>query len=192
MIQFELDHTLDQHQHWIANNRLGSRADFTGRNLKQLDAAERDFTGAIFDGANVFDCDFKGANLTDIVANGAHFMETDFTDANLRNAHLPKVKFSLCTFHNTDLWDVSGDGVHIISLQLGGKNVCYTSEILQINCMQYDIKDIWWMPEDDLASTVKGHSEVEVAEMMQWWEIWQYQIYQIVNKQPAKPVNSPK
>jgi hypothetical protein len=196
MIQFELDNALDYHRHWLRDNRFGSRADFTGRTLKNLKASHCDLTGAIFNDANVISCDFSNANLTDISGTRVHFMDTDFTNANLRNAHLPRARYTQSTFKDTDLWEVSGDGVYIISLQLGQISICYTSEVLQINCLQFDLDKIWEMLDDELREEVTrrtcGEREEWVNKMMDWWARWDDQIYQIINKFPAKPVNSPK
>ncbi len=192
MIQFELDHMLDSHRHWLRDSRFGARADFTGRTLKNLNITHKDLTGAILKDANIYNCDFSNSNLTELMARRVHFMDSDFTNVTFKNAYLQQAYYTLNKFSNTDLWNVSGDGVYIISLQLGGSNVCYTSEILQINCMQYDIKGIWWMTDDEILAKVAGHSGEEYAEMKAWWTKWKYQIYQIVNLNPAKPVNSPK
>ena len=88
MIQFELDHALDTHQHWLRDRRFGRRADFTGRKLEDLNIKYKDLSGAVLDGANLHRCDISNSNLTDVTANSAHFDSVDFTDTNLKNAHL--------------------------------------------------------------------------------------------------------
>jgi len=192
MIQFELDNMIDFHRHWLRDKRFGARADFTDRTLKNLNITYKDLTGAIFKDSKIHSCDFSNANLTDVIASQAYFHDVNFTNATFKNAYLRKAKFTLSTFSNTDLWNVSGDGVYIISLQLGRKNVCYTSEILQVNCKQLDIKKIWRMSDDEVINKTWEYSEDELKEMAQWWVKWRCHIYQIVNLNPAEPVNSPK
>jgi hypothetical protein len=160
--------------------------------LVDLNAKGRDLTGAIFTNTNILKCDFTCTILADIHAPRAHFHKTDLTGVSFKNAYLLDAMFTQAIFKKTDLWNVTGDGVHIISLQLGGFNVCYTSDILQVNCMQFDIQKIWWMTEEEVFEWVNGHEEQEMDIMTKWWAKWKYQIYQIVNLNPAKPVNSPK
>ena len=192
MIQFELDHALDSHRHWLRDKRFGARADFSDLTLENLDITYKDLSGAIFNNACIFSCNLSNSNFTNIMATRVHFMDCDFTNANFKNAHLQQARYALNKFSNTDLWNVSGDGVYIISLQLGGSYVCYTSELLQINCLQFDIEKIWWMSEDDIFANVGEHSDEELVNMRAWWTKWRQQIYHIVNFNPAKPVNSPK
>ena len=192
MIQLELDHAVDFHRHWLRDKRFGARADFTDRTLENLNITYKDLSGAIFNNACIFSCNLSNSNLTDILATGVHFMDCNFTNTVFKNAHLQQAYYTLNKFSNTDLWNVSGDGVYIISLQLGGSYVCYTSELLQINCQQFDLEKIWWMTEDQILADVNDHTDEEYAEMRAWWAKWKYQIYQIVNLNPAKPVNSPK
>ena len=103
---------------------------------------------------------------------------------------MPRAEFTETIFKWTDLWNVSGDGIYIISLQLGGANVVYTSEILQINCLKFDIKAIWWMSDEEVFYWIMEHTDEEKEEMKKWWYKWREQIHQIVTKCPAKPVNN--
>ena len=192
MIQRELDLVITQHRRWLRDKRFGSRADFTGSTMKNLDISNKYLSGAIFDDTGLFSCDFSNSDLSNIAATGVHFFECNFTNVSLRNARLQQARYTLSTFSNTDLWDVSGDGVYIIYLQLGGYNVCYPSEVLQINCLQFDIKKVWWMSDDDVLARVETYKDFEMVKMAEWWTQWKYQIYQIVNSCPAKPINSPK
>ena len=170
MIQFEIDYILDFHQHWLRDSRFSRRADLTGRILENLNIKYKDLSGAILDGARFHHCNLSNSNFSDIVANGVHFDVVDFTDSTLRNAHLDKAYFTDCTFSNTDLWDVRGDGVFIISLQLGGKNICYTSDILQINCKQYDLEKVWWMTDEEMLHSLRGEDYDNTrAGDMEWW-----------------------
>lgn len=189
MIQFELDYIRDFHQHWLRDKRFGCRADFTGSKLENLNMSYCDFTGAIFDDTRIFSCDLSNANLTNIVANRVTIMNCDLSYTNLKNAHLSQAKYAENTFVRTDLWNVTGDGTYIISLQLGGHHVCYTSEILQVNCLQFDIKEIWWMSDDEVLSWITEHTDEEKAALTEWWTKWKLQIYQIVTNHPAKPQN---
>jgi len=140
----------------------------------------------------IFTCDFSNTNLTNIVAAGTHFLDTDFTSANFKNAYMPRAQYTQVTFQWTDLWNVAGDGTYIITLQLGGAHVCYTSKALQINCLRFDINKIWWMSTEEISSRIIEHTDEEKAKMLKWWADWKYQIYQIVNKNPAKPINATK
>jgi len=189
MIQFELDYALDFHQHWLRDRRFGRRADFTGRTLKNLNIKYKDLTGAILNGTNLHYCNLSNSNLEDIVANGSHFDNVDFTDTNLRNAHFQKALFTSCTLENTDLWDVTGNGTQIISLQLGGNNVCYTSEILQINCKQFKIDILRTLTDDEIRRRMQGKPDEETEEAIVWWDVWGDQIQQIINENPAISVN---
>ncbi len=193
MIQQELDHILKFHQHWLSDKSCHeARADFTNLTLENFDITHKNLAGAIFKDSYFYKCDFSNSNLTDIMASGVHFMESNFTNATFKNAYLQQAKYTSATFSNTDLWNVTGDGVYIISLQLGGSSVCYTSELLQINCQQFDLEKIWWMTEDQIIADIDGYTDEEYANMRVWWTKWKYQIYQIVNLNPAKPVNSLK
>jgi len=188
--QHLFDLRAQNHENWLKGSDFAERADFTGRDLVGLTAVSRDLTGAIFSSTNILKCDFTGAILEDVYAPRAHFHETDLTNVSFKNAYLRDAAFTSAIFENTDLWGVSGDGTYIISLQLGGRYVCYTSEILQIGCQQFDIKKIWWMSNEDvLAQAMKGH-DGEEDEITAWLTKWRYQIYQIVNNNPATPVNN--
>lgn len=186
------DLRVQQHRAWLDGLDRGVRADFTGRTFKGINASNNNLTNAIFNGVKLFSCDFTCANLTDITAKGLCCVDTNFTNATFKNALMPRAEFTETIFSKTDLWNVSGDGVYIISLQLGGSNVCYTSEILQINCLRFDIKEIWWMTDDEVLSWVTEHTDEEKAEMAKWWHKWKYHIYQISSDCPAKPTNIPK
>ena len=193
MIQVELDDMLDFHRHWLRDKRFGTRADFTDKTLENLTFSYRNLTGAIFNEENIFSCKFINSNMSEITAVKTHFKNCDFTNAIFKNAYLQQVRYTLSIFSNTDLWNVSGDGIYIISLQLGGVNVCYTSEILQINCLQFDIEEIWWMSTDDvILKTGRDRNEIQLDKMEVWWDKWKYQIYQIVKNSPARPINSPE
>jgi len=188
MIQFELDHALDTHQHWLRDRRFGRRADFTGRKLEDLNIKYKDLSGAVLDGANLHRCDISNSNLTDVTANSAHFDSVDFTDTNLKNAHLQDALFTNCTMERTDLWNVLGNGTQLITLQIGGRHVIYTSEILQINCKQFELDKVWWMSEDDAKHRLRGNTDAEQAESLAWWCRWKTEIYQIINKNPATSI----
>jgi len=164
---------------------------FTGQTLENVDMSGKDLSGAILTNAHIFSCNFTNTNLTDVIAVGTHFYDTDFTNATFKNAYLARAQFTLSTFKKTDLWNVAGDGIHIISLQLGGYNICYTSEILQIKCLQFDLPKIWWMTDEEVLSRSLKRDNRETIEIARWWHKWKSQIYQIVNSNPAKPVNSP-
>lgn len=190
MTQSEFDLICEHHQLWLKGTSFGARAEFAGRTIEGINASDRDLSGAIFTNARVFSCNLTNTNLTDIIAANTHFHDTDFTGANLRGAYMPRAEFTQSIFSKTDLWNVTGDGVYIISLQLGGHHVVYTSEILQINCLRFGIKEIWWMPNDEVLSWVEEHSDEYKAEIAKWWQTWKLQIYQIVTTCPAKPVNN--
>jgi len=168
------------------------RQDFTKLVLQQIKAVDYNLAGAIFDGAKLFLCDFAGTDLSDISADGICCHATNFTGATFKNAHLSRAAYTETIFSNTDLWNVYGDGVYIISLQIGGKNVVYTSETLQINCLPFNLKDLWWMSDDDISVYLEEHHADEMTEMMAWWAKWRSQIYHIVNNHPATPINIPK
>ncbi len=189
MNQDQFDQVLALHRLWLLDNRYGARADLTHCTLQDVNAVNSELIGAIFNSTKLFQCDFTNADLTDITATGLCSHGTNFTDATLNNAHLHKAVFFNTIFDNTKLWDVFGDGVYIISLQLGRSNVCYTSDILQINCKQFDLKEIWWMSADEILVKVAGHTDEEYDVMKKWWDKWRSQIYQIVNNNPAKSTN---
>ena len=192
--QLLFDLRCDNHEAWLKNSDFAERADFTGRDLVGLTAVLRDLTGAIFTDTNVLNCDFTGAILEDIHAPKVHFHKTNLTGVSFKNAYLRDAKYTETTFENTDLWNVSGDGIYVISLQIGRRYVCYTSDILQIGCQQYAMPDVWWMADEEvLAQAMKGHigdyDIGEEASLMAWWRTWKSQIYHIVNGNQARPVN---
>ena len=188
MIQFEFDNIVDQHQHWIRDYRFGTRADFTRRTLEDLDMSNLDLSGAVFNHANIFRCDITDTDLTNIVANYAHFSDSNFTRTKLKHANLRYTKFTNPTFQDTDFWGVFGDGEHIISLQLGGRDVCYTSDYLQIGCMQFDLDKVFNMSTDDFMYRLRTNTALEQQQALIWWNNWKSQIYQITEKNPAKTI----
>lgn len=188
--QFKFDLICQQHRIWQLNPNRGARADFTGQRLKNIKATDANLPGAIFTNAHIFHCDFTGADLSNITAAGTHFYECDFTDVTFKGAHMPRAEFTETVFWRTNFWSVTGDGAYIISLQLGGADVVYTSEIIQINCLRYSIDDIWKMPDEEVFSRIVEHTNEEKEEMKDWWYKWRDQIHQIVTKCPAKPVNN--
>lgn len=190
--QYLFDKIVEHHRRWLLEPATGTRADFTGLTLQGMKAAHYNLPGAIFNGVKLFSCDFTGANLSDILADGLCCYDVDFTGATFKNAHLSRTAYTETIFSNTDLWNVYGDGVYIISLQIGGKNVVYTSETLQINCLPFNLKDLWWMSDDDISVYLEEYHADEMTEMMAWWAKWRSQIYHIVTTYPAKPINIPK
>jgi hypothetical protein len=82
---------------------------------------------------------------------------------------------------------VTGNGTQIISLQLGGNHIVYTSEILQIGCKQYQLPDVWWHDKAEFRVGLQSYSDEEFDELIEWWDIWKITVQQIIHKHPADP-----
>ena len=186
MIQFELDHALDFHQHWLRDHRFGRCADFTDKDLRDLNAKSRDMSGALLEGANVFNCDFTGANLTGVIAAGGHFMNCNFTDTIFKNANFTNTRFTDCTFENTDLWGVTGNAHQIITLQIGKRTVVYTDKMLQLSCKQYPLETVWEMTDDEVLHSFRGKEyDGQREQNLEWWRTWKPLLQQIITENPA-------
>ena len=69
----------------------GSRIDFSGRNLRDLDLSGLDFHEALLAGADLFGADLTSSNLTGVDLSGVNLnraivIRADFSGANLHNA----------------------------------------------------------------------------------------------------------
>lgn len=184
MIQFEFDHAVDQHTHWLQNHRLGARADFTDLSMIHIDGSGVDLSGAIFDNVTFNDCDFSESDLV-----GCSFRYTSFTNVILENTCFTNSVFietymKGTNLQNADIWNTFGDGKYIKTIQLDGQHVNYTHEHIQINCKKFKLSEIWNLDDETLVSEV-NHNDNEIDELLRWWNSWKNTIYHIINNSPA-------
>jgi len=124
--QMELAGIHHKHTLWLQGHPNGARADFTGRELKNLSFSGMDFLNASFTNARLYNCwmneasfvlcDFNGAALVDISAVGADFDSANFCGATLessifQDAYLGGASFvgatlTSCGFQGADMEDV--------------------------------------------------------------------------------------
>jgi len=186
MIQFEFDHMVDLHQHWLRDPRFGARADFTNKKIDNIDGSNKDLSKAIFDNTRIFFSDFSNTKFDNTSFYKARLDNITLHKTSFKEANMLGTEITNTDIDNADFWNTTGDGVHIISLQLGGHNVCYTDSIVQVNCKQFPIGTLWTMSDSEILSTVTGHSESELFELSKWWGAWKYQIRAILTLYPAK------
>jgi len=121
--QHELSGIHHRHTLWREDRPDGTRADFTGRALKNLDFTGMDFHEAVFTDARLENCwmnetdfslsDFSGAVFLDISAIGADFgsadfdgsslVRSDFRDAYLGGAGFIGATLDACDFTGADM-----------------------------------------------------------------------------------------
>ena len=186
MEQTEFNYKADMHRHWLQNPVFGVRADFTHAELKNIHANGLDLTGAIFDHSNVISSDFSATILERIHAYKANFYEVDLTDTNFKEAYLFDANFEKLSLSDADFWNATGNGSSLISIQIGGKNACYSQEFLQVNCKKYTLSDLWYMSKTDLEETLRLYPPNEITEMIMWWNQHSELIKQIIVRNPAK------
>jgi len=84
---------LDKHEEWLKDRTQGKRAEFTRVNLRAIDIAGRDLTGARF-----IACDLRDAKL-----HGCNLSFADFTCCDLRQADLRKAQAAGVSLFGADL-----------------------------------------------------------------------------------------
>jgi len=187
MNQAEFNHTVSEHAKWLQGGS-GVRADFTRTWLHEIDATDCDLTGSIWDFASVFCTNFTGSVFTNSAMYKAKFNACNFTNVSFKEAFLFGSLFTNSVFAQTDLWNTIGNGTQIISMQLGGQHVCYTADVLQVNCRQFEISKIWHLSDQEITSKMRNYPVTEVSVLLAWWIAWRDLISDIVQKHPAHPL----
>jgi len=108
MANTELSGIHYKHALWREGRPDGERADFTGRELRNLDFTGMDFHEAVFAGASLENCWMNGAGFTCCDFSGASFLHVsaigaDFGSANFDGSSLVRSDFSDADMESTDL-----------------------------------------------------------------------------------------
>ena len=121
--QAELARVHCKHTLWRDGHPDGIRADFTGREMKNLDFTGMTFNEANFtntdlyncwmNGASFVQCDFSGADFLyasaigadfeDAIFDGASLMKSDFHGANLEGTSFAGATLTACDFTDADI-----------------------------------------------------------------------------------------
>jgi uncharacterized protein YjbI with pentapeptide repeats len=116
--QHELAGVHFRHELWREGHQDGERADFTGRELKNLDFSGMSFHEAVFTGAHLENCwmneasftccDFSGAAFLHVSAIGADFEGAVFDGASLVRSDFQDAYFEGASFVGVDIHDCEG------------------------------------------------------------------------------------
>jgi len=93
MTKEELNKILEDHKHWLNEDRDGwekMRADLSGAYLRGTDLRGTDLRGADLSGAYLMGADLRGAYLRGTDLRGADLSEADLSRADLRGADLSR------------------------------------------------------------------------------------------------------
>lgn len=178
-----LDHALWQ------RGEGGSRADLAGANLAGADlrgvnVRGADLAGAKLTGAHLSSADLGGANLTGVDLTGADLecavlIGANLTAATLTGADLSYASLDIADLRHTTLWGTRGNMFEIKSLQFERWPITYTSDRMQIGCMNHSI------------STWREFSDEEINTMapdaLGWWRKWKEPLLKIIELSPATP-----
>ncbi len=102
-----LEAVLKAHRSYLANvkNEDGSRADFSGEVLEDLDFSMRELAGADFFGTTIKNCNFCDANLK----------FSDFSNASIGNSRFSRAQIYAANLTNSHFWCCQMDNVNLES-----------------------------------------------------------------------------
>ena len=155
-------HYASLHKAYLYNATL-REANLNRANLRGADLTSSQLISANLSGANLHRATLTNADLTN-----ADLYNADLYNANLCGANLTQV----C------LWDTTGNGREVISIQTRKYKCAYTSEILQIGCKRHLIKD-WWEFDD---STI---DEMDYG-ALSWWKAHKRLLQDFIAANPAQ------
>lgn len=95
--------------------------DLTSSNFNQCQLVDSCTQDCNFTGTN-----FNDAEILDTFINDCDLSETTFLNANLKGTRL----------HNVDMYNMLGNGINVISLQIGNAMCIYTTDYIQIDDMK--------------------------------------------------------
>lgn len=186
--QEELDIVVENHQLWI-NGEGGKRADLSFTDLKWLNLKGKDLRGVNFEGANLRGVNLMKAVLTGVNLEGADLELSNLKLAGLGWANLKRVNFTWANLRNANLeganlkgvclWETSGDGKYIKTIQITKYTVTYTPDFLQIGCEGYPIKDWFEFDNERISSMDEG--------ALKWWNEYKEYIKLSLKMNPAQP-----
>lgn len=159
------------------NDLNGYYANFNGADLSEARLSSANLTHASFFGAKLVGASMCYGNLRYADFRSANAYKIDLSDAILLCASLYGADLT-----KADLWSVVGDGSYIKSLQIGGYEVAYTSEVLQIGCQNFPIKE-WWEMDDDAIERLDNQRALD------WWAKYRDLIKDVIETSPAVPLS---
>lgn len=126
---------------------------------RRADLREADLRGVVLSGVVL-----SGADLRDAVLIGADLRRADLREAVLSGAFLNGALLSGADLSLADLWDTTGNGKEVCSMQTDIWTATWTIDTLQIGCQRHAIGE-WW-----------GFGDDEIAKMedraLDWWRRW--------------------
>ncbi len=153
MIPEELKEVLRRPAEWLANPKMGARANLQYTNLQYANLWGANLSGANLQYANLQYADLRGANLWDADLQHADLQHADLRHANLQFANLRNADLRNANLRNADLRDVFlpwcvGNRREICSTQFGPYDLIWTADCLAIECQQHPLK--WWKAQSSL------------------------------------------
>lgn len=207
--QQQVNSILAQHSTWAkTKGEFGKRGDFTNTDISGLVCHTDgyghlwDLSGIIFHITKAANCQFQGSNLSNATLSCSDFAGSDFRGCNLFQANclgsgLFNIEIGILPtgvvygeshpLTPTDLWRTIGDYQHIMTLNLGGRHVNYTSELLQIGCLQFTQDEWYRFSDEDIAEHCKGQDFKFQAEAVNWWHKWKPYLQNHIKNCPATP-----
>jgi len=112
----------------VAQDRLGSRLDLRGANLRKADLSRGRFEGADLrkahlEGANLGRAHLEGAYLMNAHLEGADLMNAHFEGADLKGAHLEGANLWWAHLEGADLWWAHLEGANLYGAHLEGADL---------------------------------------------------------------------
>jgi uncharacterized protein YjbI with pentapeptide repeats len=151
-------------------NAIMERANLQGANMQYIDMERSRLQNASMQGVNM-----QGANL-----KNAKMQRADLSLANMQNAYLHKTNLTDANLTGTDLtgvvlWRCIGDGKRIKNIDGLLYPIAYTSEVLQIGCINHTFEEwknfteeeIYRMDGDDALEFYKEHKDYILTTIIQ-------------------------
>ena len=110
--EIDIGAILKMHQHWLADKRLGKRAEFVDATLNDADFrpaggdSGSSWDGAVFDRSTMIEANFTGCSLVGASFSQSHLERASLTDSDLSGANLTEAHLDfVCPFkHGESLW----------------------------------------------------------------------------------------
>ncbi len=196
MDKLELKEILEKHALWFDDEDGGERANLSDANLSYANLSDANLRGANLSdanlrganlraanlrdanlrGANLSDANLRAANLSDANLSCANLSCANLSDANLSYANLSDANLRGANLSYANLRDAIGNGDELKTIIADTYQITYTSEVMQIGCKRYSIKE--WFEFDDEA--IKGMD----CGALEWWERWKPALEQIIKISP--------
>lgn len=103
LIQTEVDSMLELHELWLQDKDQGVKADFSGKDLSDLDFTHANCTSANFENANCEFTDFSNANCFKANFKNSNLYKASFTRANCELADFRDATCDNAVFSNANL-----------------------------------------------------------------------------------------